>query len=128
MITLSRADAEALAAHAESRRPHEACAVLLGRGGRVSRVAYADNADLSATSFAIPGAQLARIYGEAEARGEEVVGIFHSHPDTDAYPSGRDVEFMRSNPVTWVIYSGADSAMRAYELGPDVAEVPVEVA
>ena len=35
----------------------------------------------------------------------EVIGIFHSHPNSDAFPSKTDKKFMQSNPVVWIIYS-----------------------
>ena len=56
----------------------------------------------------------------------EVVGIFHSHPNSEAYPSGTDKKFMNSNPVVWVIYSGISNDFKAYVLESDILEVSIE--
>ena len=128
-ITISGPDRRALVDHAERGRPNESCALLFGRGGRVSRIFLARNAEESPTGFTIPNSQLIEAYGEAEDSGLEVVGIFHSHPGSAAYPSETDERFMRSNPVAWVIYSGTDGGLRAYVLAESgVREIRVETA
>ena len=40
---------------------------------------------------------------EAEERGLEVVGIFHSHLKCPPRPSGRDLRGMELWPVVWLI-------------------------
>ena len=56
----------------------------------------------------------------------EVVGIFHSHPNSEAYPSNTDKKFMYSNPVVWVIYSGISNEFKAYVLESNVLEILIE--
>jgi len=56
----------------------------------------------------------------------EVIGIFHSHPESEAYPSNTDRKFMQSNPVVWVIYSGINKNFRAYVLESEIVEIPIE--
>ena len=56
----------------------------------------------------------------------EVVGIFHSHPNSEAYPSSTDKKFMYSNPVVWVIYSGISNEFKAYVLESNVLEILIE--
>jgi len=55
----------------------------------------------------------------------EVIGIFHSHPNSDAFPSSTDKKFMRSNPVAWVIYSGINKNFRAHVLESDSVEIQI---
>ena len=57
----------------------------------------------------------------------EVVGIFHSHPNSEAYPSNTDKKFMYSNPVVWVIYSGTSNDFKAYVLESDILEILIEM-
>ena len=56
----------------------------------------------------------------------EIVGIFHSHPNSEAYPSNTDKKFMYSNPVVWVIYSGISNEFKAYVLESNVLEILIE--
>ena len=56
----------------------------------------------------------------------EVVGIFHSHPNSDAVPSNTDKKFMQNNPVPWIIFSGVNNDLKAYLLDSDVIEIPIK--
>ena len=65
-------------------------------------------------------------YNIAEGKKVEVIAIFHSHPNSDAYPSNTDKKFMHSNPVVWIIYSGINKDFKAYFLESDIVEIPIE--
>ena len=56
----------------------------------------------------------------------EVIGIFHSHPNSDAFPSNTDKKFMQSNPIAWIIYSGINKNFRAFILESDTIEIPIK--
>ena len=109
-------------------KPQESCAILLGRddGGTaiVTEVHIHENVDRSSTSFSISGSDLIKTYTMAQRGGLEVVGIFHSHPASEAYPSATDERFMLGNPIVWVI-SGRSEEMRAFTLGKDIQEIPI---
>ena len=57
----------------------------------------------------------------------QVVGIFHSHPNSEAHPSETDKKFMQSNPVIWVIYSGVDKDFKAFFLESEIIQVAIEI-
>ena len=66
----------------------------------------------------------------AEARGEEIVGVWHSHTHTAAYPSPTDVRQAADPTWAYVIVSLADGApvLRSYRIRDGViAEMTVEV-
>ena len=46
----------------------------------------------------------------------EIVCIFHSHPESEAYPSETDKKFMKVNPFPWIIYSGETKKMNCFIL------------
>ena len=110
--------------------PNESCAILFGRmdGDNVivSEVLLTENAAKSPSRFAISNEQLILAYEKAKAERTQVVGIFHSHPDSRAYPSETDKAFMDCNPVVWVIYSGICMELRAFVLEGKVKEIPVK--
>ena len=105
-IILSQTDKKTLAEHAEKEKPNESCALLFGRENLVSEVFFTKNIEESPINFTISNEQLIEGYNLAEEKKIEVIGIFHSHPNSEAYPSNTDKKFMQSNPVVWIIYSG----------------------
>ena len=57
-----------------------------------------ENIDESPRNFTISNEQLIEGYNIAEQKKMVVIGIFHSHPNSDAFPSRTDKKFMQSNP------------------------------
>ncbi len=81
----------------------------------VTEAFLTQNAERSRASFTISPEELFSAYKRAETKGEEVVGIFHSHP-APAYPSGTDMLYMEINPVVWLIMSMPSKELGAYHL------------
>ncbi len=125
-IILSQSNKKLLTEHAENEKPNESCAILFGKDNLVSEVFLTKNIEESPVNFTISNEQLIEGYKIAEERKIEVIGIFHSHPDSDAYPSNTDKKFMQSNPVAWIIYSGINKDFKAYMLESDITEIPIE--
>ena len=124
-ITLSQSDKKILAEYSENQKPNESCAILFGKDDEVSDLLLTENIEASPVNFTISNKQLIEAYGIAEEKKLEVVGIFHSHPDSDAYPSNTDGKFMQSNPVAWIIYSGINKNFKAYVLESEIIEIPI---
>ena len=59
--------------------------------GAISAVYPCRNADASARTYTVEPRDLLRAMRDAEGRGDEIVGVWHSHTHTDAYPSATDV-------------------------------------
>ena len=126
-IILSQSDKKILTEHAENEEPNESCAILFGKDSLVSEVFLTKNIEESPVNFTISNEQLIEGYKIAEEKRIEVIGVFHSHPNSDAYPSNTDKKFMQSNPVAWVIYSSINKNFKAYFLESDVIEIPIEI-
>ncbi|MCH7560589.1 MAG: M67 family metallopeptidase [Thaumarchaeota archaeon] len=125
-IILSESDKKILTEHAENEKPNESCAILFGKDNLVSEVFLTKNIDESSINFTISNEQLIEGYKIAEEKKVEVIGIFHSHPNSEAYPSNTDKKFMYSNPVVWIIYSCINKDFKAYFLESDIIEIPIE--
>jgi len=125
-ITLSQSAKKTLTEHAENEKPNESCAILFGKDSIVSEVFLTKNIEESPINFTISNEQLLEGYKMAEEKKVEVIGIFHSHPNSDAFPSNTDKKFMQSNPVAWIIYSGINNDFKAYFLESDIIEIPIE--
>lgn len=125
-IKLSQSDKEILSEYSENQKPNESCAILFGKNDQVLDLFLTENIEKSPVNFTISNEQLIEGYRIAEEKKMDVVGIFHSHPDSDAYPSNTDKKFMQSNPVVWIIYSGVNKNFRAFLLESDIVEIPIE--
>ena len=130
-IVLAQKEKDKLVTHAIGKQPNESCAMLFGKkvGDRwnVKEVFLTQNIDDSQTNFTISPEELLKGYQIAEKNQLEVVGIFHSHPNSDAIPSSTDMKFMQNNPVPWIIFSGASNDLKAYLLDSDVIEIPIKI-
>ena len=117
-ILISKDQINLLSKHAKEASPNESCAILFGKiekdHFRVKDVFLTKNIENSPVTFTISNDELIKGYQEAEKRQLDVVGIFHSHPDSEAYPSVTDQKFMEINPVPWVIFSNKTEQFRAY--------------
>jgi proteasome lid subunit RPN8/RPN11 len=125
-IIISQADKKILTDHAENEKPFESCAILFGKDNIISEIFLTKNIEESAINFTISNEQLIEGYKVAEEKKMEVIGIFHSHPDSDACPSNTDKKFMISNPVVWMIYSGMNKNFKAYLLEKNIIEIPIK--
>ena len=129
-IVLAQKEKDKLVTHAISEQPSESCAMLFGKkvgdNWNVKEVFLTQNIDDSQTNFTISPEELLKGYQIAEKNQLEVVGIFHSHPNSDATPSNTDKKFMQNNPVPWIIFSGVNNDLRAYLLDSDVIEIPIK--
>jgi len=108
-LHLSVIDMDTLYKHADNNLPLEAAALLFGQVSEssvvVNRIELVQNeASSDRTSFAVNPEEQYRLLVEAEERGEDLIGIFHSHP-APPFPSSRDQQNMKLNPVVWLIAS-----------------------
>jgi len=142
MFTLDQDSYDLLVAHAGAQWPNEACALLAGRdhgdgngGGpwTVTKVYVVPNADPSPSFYVIDAtAQLAAM-NEMDDNDWDLVGIFHSHTFTEAYPSQTDVKLAEPYPdPAYLILSLADRdapRLRAFSVRDgQVDEVELEIA
>ena len=110
-----------------SQAPNESCALLFCRGDIIHDIFLTENVLNSSTRFSISLEQLRLAYKIAETQSFDTVAIFHSHPNSIAYPSKTDEQFMYVNPVPWLIYSGVTCKFKAFILDVDVLEIPLVV-
>jgi len=120
MVELARADCDAIVAHAQDEYPNECCGLLAGSGGRVQQIYRMDNAEHSPATYRVDPRDLLRVFQELDGVGLELVGIYHSHTHSPAYPSPTDVRYAEGYPeAVHVIVSLADRtspALRAFTI------------
>ena len=124
-IILKQSDKKILSQYSENQKPNESCGILFGKNNQVLDIFLTKNIDESPVNFTISNDQLIEAYKIAEEKKMDVIGIFHSHPNSDAFPSSTDKKFMQSNPVVWIIYSGINKNFRAHILESDSVEIQI---
>ena len=78
--------------HARREAPDECCGLMAGKGNKVLRVYPARNALKSPVRYSLDPKELYQLLQEIEKQGWELLGIYHSHTHTQAYPSVTDIE------------------------------------
>ncbi len=91
VFTIEKHYIDNMIAHARREAPIECCGVLGGRDGRALKLYQATNAEHSRYRYNIEPQELFRINRECEENGWQFLAIYHSHPDSRAYPSPTDV-------------------------------------
>lgn len=139
MIVITPEHLRAIHAHAARAYPHECCGALLGReqagaGGAVRTVEALHEADnrrepgAAPRRFLITADDFLEIERAARARGLDVIGFYHSHPDHPARPS----EYDREHALPWYSYvivsvrGGATGETTSWILGDDRAAFAAE--
>jgi proteasome lid subunit RPN8/RPN11 len=136
-LRLTASQYATIVGHCYDGLPDEACGLLVGpmtgRGeptGSISEARPCRNADASAITYTVDSRDMLAAMRAAEAKGDEIVGVWHSHTHTDAYPSPTDVR-QAVDPAWWYLIVSlkyGEPVMRAYEIRDGaITEVPVEV-
>jgi proteasome lid subunit RPN8/RPN11 len=132
MLRIDHDQYDALVAHARAGYPNEACALLAGRDGTAERVYALPNAEASPTFYVVDAKVQLRVMTEMDDLGLDLVGIFHSHVATEAYPSRTDVELAAYPDAAYLILSLADQdapVLRAFRIRDgQVADERLEVS
>jgi proteasome lid subunit RPN8/RPN11 len=118
--------------HCLSGLPDEACGLLVGSygGDEASHIFLTKNAAASAMVYEIDPRELLGVDREAQSLGADIVGVFHSHTHTDAYPSPTDVAQALDPGWHYVLVSLRDThpVLRSYAIVDGViSEEPVVV-
>ena len=105
-IVLTKELEEAIRLHGEETYPNECCGFILGKAnGRdrtVSELLRADNEredEEQYHRFLIPPETYMKGDKTARAKGLDIIGFYHSHPNAPAHPSQYDVDH------AWPFYS-----------------------
>ncbi len=130
LITITDEVREALEKQALESSPYECCG-LLGGAGNLILAAYPlrNEADKPESKyFASPEDMFTAMRRMREA-GQEMVGIYHSHPRTPAYPSPTDVEMaFYPEAIYFIIALEPRIQLRAFKISnAKIEEIPIRI-
>lgn len=139
-IVMARADLEHIIEHARQELPNEACGLIAGTVagvgadavGTIEHVYLLTNIDASNEHFSMdPAEQLASVK-DARTNGWELLGNWHSHPETPSRPSEEDKRLAFDSSAAYLILSlehADDPVLKAFHVESDkqVNRVPLEI-
>ncbi len=92
-----------LLTHALESDPDECCGFMFGKDGVATEVRRMDNVhDDKLTRFFMDYREVEKVQRDADALGQDLLAIYHSHTYTHAYPSETDIE--TAVETGWVPY------------------------
>ena len=123
-LRLTHAQYETVIAHCFDGFPDEACGLLSGPlndlqpTGVVTAAYPCRNADRSARTYTVHARDYLEAERDSQARGDDIIGVWHSHTHTDAYPSATDVRQAVDPSWSYVIVSLKDGepVLRSYHI------------
>ena len=126
-LLLGRDLHDSLVAMSRAALPYEACGVIGGErvenGWRALSIHPVKNSLASATAFALDGAGMIAAEDRIDAAGNELIGVWHSHPTSAPIPSDTDLaDASRYDPAGVFVHvlvsmQGFAPQVRAYQYG-----------
>lgn len=118
MLLLARPLWDRVVAHCLDGLPLEACGLLAGRDEEVVEVYPTTNAARSARLYTVEPVDVLRADRAATAAGLELIGVWHSHTHTLAYPSPTDIAQAPDPEWHYVLVSLSDvePVVRSYRI------------
>ena len=116
-LTISRAFVDAIVEQSRAEYPDECCGVILGPVGKDSPVRLKPmiNAAHSPTFYEFDPKDLLALYREVDDNDEEIVIIYHSHTETEAFPSRTDIAYAGEPGAHYVLVSSRKEIAPAIE-------------
>ncbi|OGW41286.1 MAG: hypothetical protein A2Y97_06675 [Nitrospirae bacterium RBG_13_39_12] len=114
--------------HCRKTYPKEACGILAGRKGVIQNIYKMTNIERSNVSYMMDSREQFKAMKEMREQGLEISAIYHSHPNSDAYPSPKDVNlaFYEDSLYVIVSLSHEEPVVKAFEIkDKEVKEVEI---
>ncbi|HWB70744.1 MAG TPA: M67 family metallopeptidase [Egibacteraceae bacterium] len=105
---LDRAIYDALVEHARSDFPFEVCGLLAGEAGQVVKHWRIPNDARSMTFYNMEPRAMLEVMRQIDEQRWELLGIYHSHTHTEAFPSPTDLELAFYPEAVYLIVSLQD--------------------
>lgn len=109
MLYLNKADYEKILSHCVEGLPNEACGLIGGvkeEGKKyIKKVYLLTNIDASNEHFSMDPKEQLEAVKDMRANGYELLGNFHSHPESPSRPSEEDKRLAYDSKVNYLILS-----------------------
>jgi proteasome lid subunit RPN8/RPN11 len=129
MLTIPEQIHQAIVDQAQEGFPLEVCGILGGSGGVVTSHHPMTNTDASNEHFMMDPKEQFAVVKALRAAGEEMLVIYHSHPESPARPSQEDIRLALTPNVYHLIVSLQEReapVAKAFKISDGVVQ-PVEL-
>jgi proteasome lid subunit RPN8/RPN11 len=120
LVRISASTLDAMIEHARREAPNECCGMLVGRPSQVERSVPAKNvAAMPTVRYEVDPREHIALNRELRGSGQQVIGVYHSHPLGPARPSASDLAEAFYPDFIYVIVSLVDplhAEVRAFEI------------
>jgi proteasome lid subunit RPN8/RPN11 len=109
---------DAIVAHAREEAPRECCGLLVGRAPLVDECVRSPNLDPDPNRYELDAQLHVSTNRRLRGTGRSVIGAYHSHPHSVAWPSASDVAEAFYAEFIWVIVSLAapEAELKAFRI------------
>jgi proteasome lid subunit RPN8/RPN11 len=124
-MELDRVFFDEMVEHGLAAFPNEACGLLAGKEGRPVRFFPMTNRDASPVSYRLDPKEQLHAFQEMDDEGWELLGIFHTHTHSEAYPSETDRQQAFYPEAAYLVMSLSDRAnpvLRAFKIADGQVE------
>jgi len=106
-LRITTAHVEAILEQSRAQYPDECCGVILGPEGSDSAQVLKPmvNAAHSPTFYEFDPKDLLALYREVDDNSQEIIVVYHSHTETEAYPSRTDISYASEPGAHYVLVS-----------------------
>ena len=117
-VQITNSVAGAIEKHARRTYPAECCGLLSGSNGVITDIhPLRNDAEKPETRYSATPEDLFAAMRRIREEGQALLGVYHSHPRTAAYPSASDVEMAFYPEAFYFIISLEPSAdLRAFKI------------
>jgi [CysO sulfur-carrier protein]-S-L-cysteine hydrolase len=123
--------ADAIVTQARAEHPNEACGLLAGSNGEATKLFRMTNAERSPVIYRMEPKEQLRVFNQIEEERLDLVGIYHSHTRSPAYPSATDVAQAYYSEAVYLIVSLQNEEapeLRAFRINDGkVSEIDLEL-
>lgn len=124
-MELDRVFFDEMVEHGLAAFPNEACGLLAGKEGRPVKFFPMTNRDASPVSYRLDPKEQLHAFQEMDDEGWELLGIFHTHTHSEAYPSETDRQQAFYPEAAYLVMSLSDRAnpvVRAFRIADGQVE------
>ena len=126
VLNLKKSDYDKMLQHCKDGLPNESCGLLAGtvegEVKTVTKIYLLTNIDASNEHFSMDPKEQFAALKDARANGVEIIGNFHSHPESPSRPSEEDKRLAYDPNIEYLILSlqkADDPVLKAFGIDKD---------
>jgi proteasome lid subunit RPN8/RPN11 len=118
---------ESIKEHAINELPNEACGYLAGLENKILKMIKMTNIDKSPEHFSFDVKEQFAAIKNLRKEGMEIIGIYHTHPETAARMSEEDIRLANDINIIYLIYSIKFNNYAAFKITAEKIVIPVDI-